>query len=106
MPPCRRMPKAIVAGSVTLKPWARPATRSGPVAPASLHPSQPAVLVSELPLAVTLTGLLHVTLAGAGLGPGLGAGELGAGEPDAAPPITAFATTPFRLASAAASTSG
>src|SRR5262249_20658398 len=105
---CRRIPNAIEPGFVTLKPCARPARRSGPAAPAvnwrqpfaplicctggapgSKHPSQPAVLVSEPLAAVTLTGLLHVTLTGVELEPDPEPAEpeLGAGDDAVPPPI-------------------
>src|SRR2546427_12676010 len=73
------------------------------MAPASLQPSQPLVLVTELPLAVVLTRLVHVTAwpllgdgggaedgggVGAGAGAGAGAG-VGAGAAAPAPAMAA-----------------
>src|SRR5437879_13858383 len=122
----KRMPKAMEPGLETAKDWVRPATRKGPTSPAvnsvyasppvilccemataSPQPSQPLVLVTELPLAVVLTRLVHVTAwqllgdgvgaadgggvgagAGAGAGAGRGAGPRAGGPARATAPPT------------------
>src|SRR5262245_25722329 len=135
----------MVPGLETENDCVRPAVRSGPLAPAvncakpspevmrccvmapaSLQPSQPLVLVTELPLAVALTTLIHVALcavppledvdgagvgagvgAVAGAGVGAGAGAAGAGlEPAAMAAAIPLKSTPTSLPSVPARTYG